>query len=127
MSTNIQRDQKVHGSLKFRDPINNLREEISHHDNSAIATLEGPILILGLFLLLLCCLQDLVHDSMVITTVALEIANVFLLFLGQILFRFIPEPRAIFTSLFRLHACVGLMVILTLALLRLYFYLAYWP
>jgi hypothetical protein len=82
MSTNIQGHQEVHGSLEFRDPINNLREEFSNYDNSAIATLERPVLILSLFLLLLSGLQDVVHDSMVITTIALEIANVILLFLA---------------------------------------------
>lgn len=126
MSTNIQGHQEVHGSLKFRDPINNLREEFSHYDNSAIATLERPVLILSLFLLVLSGLQDIIHDSMVITTIALEIANVLLLFLAQILFGFIPKPRAIFQSLFRLHSSVSFEGPLTLAL-QLHSYLGYWP
>lgn len=126
MSTNIQGHQKVHGTLKFRNPINNVREEFSHDDNSAIATLERPVLILSLFLLFFGGLQDVVHDSMVITTIALEIANVPLLFLAQILFRFIPELRALFQSLFRLHSSVSFEGPLTLALLKLHSYPAYW-
>ena len=75
MSAGIHGHQKVHRSLEFRDRINNLRENFSHYDDSPIATLERPILIFSLFLLLLGCFQDVVHDSMIIAFTAMEIAE----------------------------------------------------
>jgi hypothetical protein len=89
--------------LDFRNRINNLRENFSYYDDSPIATFERPILIFSLFPLLLGYFQDIVHESMIIAFIAMEIADVFLFFFAQILLRFVPKLRAIFASLFRSH------------------------
>jgi hypothetical protein len=113
VSTDIHGHQKVDRALEFGDPIDNFGEELAHDDDAAIATLERPVLVLSLFLLLLRSSQDVVHDSVIIIFAALEIADISLFFFAQVLFRFVPKFRAIFMSLFRSLFGVDFEAILT--------------